>query len=214
MPREHCCAQEALPALLDGLEERLDETRSGPPLEVDVVLGALDSLGRALDGGGLDPSAGPIRAPRRTGRSCAEVRGMLRREALEARLQLELGELRPGVWVERPFGRTLVQPLGVLFHVTPGNQPGIPLFSALEGLLTGNVNLIKLPHGDRGLSLAALKLLTEREPRLAPWLYAFEVSSRTRRPWSGWPPWRTARWSGAETGRCPPCEGWPRRGAG
>ena len=102
---------------------------------------------------------------------------MLRREVLEERLQLELGDLRPGVWMERSFGRTLVQPLGVLFHVTPGNQPGIPLFSALEGLLTGNINLVKLPHGDRGLSLAALKLLTDREPRLAPWLYAFEVPS-------------------------------------
>ena len=107
-----------------------------------------------------------------------EVRGMLRREVLEERLQLELGDLRPGTWVERPFGRTLVQPLGVLLHITPGNQMGLPLFSALEGLLTGNLNLIKLPHGDRGLSLVALKLLTQREPRLAPWLYAFEVSSR------------------------------------
>ena len=107
-----------------------------------------------------------------------EVRGMLRREVLEERLQLELGDLRPGTWVERPFGRTLVQPLGVLLHITPGNQMGIPLFSALEGLLTGNLNLIKLPHGDRGLTLAALELLTQREPRLAPWLCAFAVSSR------------------------------------
>ena len=43
--------QEELPALLDTLEERLNETRSGPPLDVDVVLGAVDSLGRALDSG-------------------------------------------------------------------------------------------------------------------------------------------------------------------
>ena len=44
--------QEELPALLDTLEERLNETRSGPPLDVDVVLDAVDSLGRALDSGG------------------------------------------------------------------------------------------------------------------------------------------------------------------
>ena len=47
--------QEELPALLDTLEERLNETRSGPPLDVDVVLDAVDSLGRALDSGELDP---------------------------------------------------------------------------------------------------------------------------------------------------------------
>ena len=169
--------QEELPALLDTLEERLNETRSGPPLDVDVVLDAVDSLGRALDSGELDPLLAQY-APPGALEELREVRGMLRREVLEERLQLELGDLRPGTWVERPFGRTLVQPLGVLLHITPGNQPGLPLFSALEGLLTGNLNLIKLPHGDRGLTLAALKLLTQREPRLAPWLYAFAVSSK------------------------------------
>ena len=142
-------SQEELPALLDSLEERLNETRSGPPLDVDVVLDAVDSLGRTLDSGELAPLLAQY-APPSAREELREVRGMLRREALEARLQLELGDLRPGAWVERPFGRTLVQPLGVLLHVTPGNQIGIPLFSALEGLLTGNLNLIKLPHGDRG----------------------------------------------------------------
>mgnify|MGYP002602369147 CR=1 FL=1 len=169
--------QEELPALLDTLEERLNETRSGPPLDVDVVLDAVDRLGRALDSGELDPLLAQY-APPSALEELREVRGMIRRETLEERIQLELGDLRPGTWVERPFGRTLVQPLGVLLHITPGNQPGLPLFSALEGLLTGNLNLIKLPHGDRGLTLAALKLLTQREPRLAPWLYAFAVSSR------------------------------------
>lgn len=169
--------QEELPALLDTLEERLNETRSGPPLDLGVVLGAVDRLGRALDSGELDPLLAQY-APPSALEELREVRGMIRREVLEERLQLELGDLRPGSQVERPFGRTLVQPLGVLLHITPGNQPGLPLFSALEGLLTGNLNLIKLPHGDRGLTLAALKLLTQREPRLAPWLYAFEVSSR------------------------------------
>ena len=169
--------QEELPTLLDTLEERLNETRSGPPLDLGVVLDAVDSLGRALDSGELDPLLAQY-APPGALEELREVRGMIRRETLEERLQLELGDLRPGTWVERPFGRTLVQPLGVLLHVTPGNQPGLPLFSALEGLLTGNLNLIKLPHGDRGLTLAAMKLLTQREPRLAPWLYAFEVSSK------------------------------------
>ena len=55
---------------------------------------------------------------------------------------------------ERPFGRTQTVPLGTLFHVTAGNVDGLPAFSAVEGLLTGNINLVKLPSGDQGLSLA------------------------------------------------------------
>lgn len=160
--------QEELPTLLDTLEERLNETRSGPPLDVDVVLDAVDRLGRALDSGELDPLLAQY-APPSALEELREVRGMIRRETLEERLQLELGDLRPGTWVERPFGRTLVQPLGVLLHITPGNQPGLPLFSALEGLLTGNLNLIKLPHGDRGLTLAALRRLAPPGCKLMEW---------------------------------------------
>ena len=167
---------EELPKLLENLEEQLNETLSGPGLETEVVLDALDSLGQALDRGELDPLLAQY-GPPNVRWELSQVRWMLRRETLEKRLQMELGELRPGRWAERPFGRASVRPLGVLFHVTPGNQTGLPLFSAAEGLLTGNINLLKLPHGDRGLSLAALGLLTEREPRLAPYLYAFEVSS-------------------------------------
>ena len=115
--------QEELPALLDTLEERLNETRSGPPLDLDVVLNAVDGLGRALDSGELDPLLAQY-APPGALEELREVRGMVRREVLEERLQLELGDLRPGALVERPFGRTLVQPLGVLLHITPGNQIG------------------------------------------------------------------------------------------
>ena len=74
--------QEELPALLDTLEERLNETRSGPPLDVDVVLDAVDSLGRALDSGELDPLLAQY-APPGALEELREVRGMLRREVLE-----------------------------------------------------------------------------------------------------------------------------------
>ena len=45
---------EELPKLLENLEEQLNETLSGPGLETEVVLDALDSLGQALDRGELD----------------------------------------------------------------------------------------------------------------------------------------------------------------
>ena len=68
----------------------------------------------------------------------------------------------------------------MLLHVAAGNLDGLPAYTALEGLLTGNINLVKLPSGDSGLSLALAKLLTDTEPRLAPYLYVFPIPSSDR----------------------------------
>lgn len=68
-------------------------------------------------------------------------------------------------------------PLGVLLHVAAGNVSGLPAFTAVEGLLTGNINLVKLPREDRGLSLAILSELAGQQPQLAPFLYAFDLPS-------------------------------------
>ena len=161
--------------VLGCLEEETAQTLSGPPLETETVLNALDALVRELDSGALDDLIAQY-APPGAREELTRVRPQISRAALEERLALELG----GLAGPRPFGRSQVRPLGVLLHIAPGNMPGLPVYTALEGLLTGNINLIKLPHGDKGLSLAAFQLLTEQEPRLAPYLYAFDLSSGQR----------------------------------
>ena len=159
--------------ILGYLEEEIAQPLSGPPLAADVVLDALDALGRELDSGALDPLIARY-APPGTGEELDRVRPQISRAALEERLALELG----GLTGPRPFGRSEVRPLGVLLHIAPGNMAGLPAFTAVEGLLTGNINLVKLPHGDRGLTLAVFQKLTELEPRLSPYLYAFDLSSK------------------------------------
>ena len=159
--------------ILGYLEEEIAQTLSGPPLAADVVLDALDALGRELDSGALDPLIARY-APPGAGEELDRVRPQISRAALEERLALELG----GLAGPRPFGRSEVKPLGVLLHIAPGNMAGLPAFTAVEGLLTGNINLVKLPHGDRGLTLAVFQKLTELEPRLSPYLYAFDLSSK------------------------------------
>ena len=158
--------------VLDHLEEEISQTLSGPPLEAEAVLGALDSLGAELDSGGLDALIARY-APPGAREELDRVRPQISRVSLEARLDLELG----GLSGPRPFGRSEVRPLGVILHIAPGNMAGLPAFTAVEGLLTGNINLVKLPHGDKGLTLAIFQKLVELEPRLAPWLYAFDVPS-------------------------------------
>ena len=188
-----------LPALLSRLEEEINTTRSTLTLEPETVISAIESLTRQLDSGELNALLAQFATPRMLA-ALEDIRPSLTREALEYKLRVELGSfvchsepVRTPAW-ESVFppqsasltappqgGRqeitSVVYPLGTLFHVTAGNVAGLPAFSAVEGLLTGNVNLIKLPRRDKGLTLAILSKLVEREPRLSPFLYAFDIPS-------------------------------------
>jgi len=165
---------EERPALLDRLEEELGRMRTGTPLTPERVVAAVDALGRRMDAGEFDAMLARYLPP---GVRRDALRGLLSREALESKLLAELGT-DPFAPVDH--GRSVARrfPLGVLLHIAPSNQPGLPVYSVLEGLLTGNVNLLKLPHADKGLSLAALSLLVEAQPELAGYIYAFDLSSR------------------------------------
>ena len=156
------------------LEAAVNKVRMGPRLEAETVIAAVDALGKRLAGGEFDQLLAQFLPDNVT---LDDLLPLLTREAIEAKLAAELG---PDPFGDRVFPRTTarVLPLGTLLHIAPGNMPGLPVYTALEGLLTGNVNLLKLPHGDKGLSLAALRLLAEQEPRLAPYLYAFDLPSK------------------------------------
>lgn len=163
-------------AVLAGLEAQLDSLRAAPPLEAETVIRAVDGLGRRLEAGEFAPLLARFLP---AGVGLGELLPLLRRESLEAKLAAELGA---GPFRPKEFPKTTahILPLGVLFHIAPGNMPGLPVYTVLEGLLTGNVNLVKLPRGDKGLSLAAFRLLAEQEPRLAPYIYAFDLPSGRR----------------------------------
>jgi hypothetical protein len=68
-------------------------------------------------------------------------------------------------------------PLGILFHIAAGNVDVLPAYSVIEGLLAGNINILKLPSGDRGLSVKLLSELIRIEPKLKPYIYVFDVPS-------------------------------------
>ena len=72
---------------------------------------------------------------------------------------------------------THILPLGTLLHITAGNMEGLPVFSIVEGLLTGNVNILKVPGNDGGLSLDIILRLIRLEPALADYIYVFDTSS-------------------------------------
>lgn len=68
-------------------------------------------------------------------------------------------------------------PLGTLLHIAAGNIDGLPVFSVAEGLITGNVNILKLPQADKGLSIKIIKKLIEIEPDISDFVYIFDTPS-------------------------------------
>lgn len=164
-----------LSQVLGHLEDDIIETRVQPPLSPDLVIGACARLLERLDRGELDQLIAQYATAQMLD-VLEQYRHLLRPESLEYKLSTESGGLLSGA--ERPFGRVTAVPLGTLLHITAGNMDGLPAFSVVEGLLTGNINLLKLPSGDSGLSLALLKLLTDTEPLLSPYIYVFSIPSR------------------------------------
>ncbi len=162
--------------ILAKLEDKINKTLAEKTLSAGTVIAAVDRLGREIERGAYDEriSALPVDDPLRYKRMAAE---MLSREFLEYKLALELGAGdTSGFDVKNTVGARIM-PLGVLFHIAAGNMDGLPAFSLVEGLLAGNINILKLPQADNGLSVEIILKLIEYEPRLADFIYVFDTPS-------------------------------------
>lgn len=115
-----------------------------------------------------------------------EAKLMLSRPWLEKKVQTELGswgkeDIRT-TQTQESSGRVITfrekrMPLGVLFHIGAGNMEGLPAYSVIEGLLAGNVNLVKTAEGDNGLTAAVLDLLIGEAPGLLDYIYVLNAPS-------------------------------------
>ena len=165
--------------LREGLAEACVRTMAGPPLESGVVVEACGELARRVERGDYDRLLAPLLTglAMDPGQLQAAV-GLFRRESLLYKLETELGpDLGP---LRRP-GRAPIRraryPLGTLLHIAAGNVDGLPAYSVVEGLLAGNINILKLPSMDHGASILLLAELARLEPRLKDFIYVFDVPS-------------------------------------
>lgn len=134
------------------LEREIIRVLEGELLSHDIVLDACEQLSKKLEQ-----------------RQLWEAAHLISREVLSARVSMELGGKMPCRY-----------PLGVLFHIGAGNVPGLGAYSVLEGLLTGNINILK-PSSEDMVSSFILRDLVRLEPRLRSYLYVFSFSSRDTR---------------------------------
>lgn len=107
-----------------------------------------------------------------------EVLTLFDRESLELKYNIELGNYKKEIEEDKSGRRSKnVEPLGVLFHIAAGNAEGLPFYSVLEGVLAGNVNILKLPSMDDGVSIMLLHEMIKEEPALAPYICVLDVPS-------------------------------------
>ena len=99
------------------------------------------------------------------------------KEGLLKKIDIELGDLNNGVLSLDENNNRHYEPLGILFHIAAGNVDLLPAYSVVEGLLVGNINILKLPTGDNGLSILLLKELIKEAPILKDYIYVFDVPS-------------------------------------
>lgn len=151
-------------------KNKIAKTLSENPITPEMVFAACEQIAAEFLTGGL---AGEL-APLLKNMDQETIWGYLGKFGtweLKKRLERELAPL---------YGEkdVLVCPKGVLFHISAGNMDALPAYSVLEGLLTGNINLLKLPSEDHGLSRFLLEKLMEYQPVLRDYIYIFDLPSQ------------------------------------
>ena len=165
--------------LLNELENKIPEILAKEQLSPEVVIDAVDKLRIDTMAGKFDHLLTEF--PKDIADSYKEQAvAFLSREHLHKKLKTELGVTEE--YVTDPmkgFAQIRVKkvPLGVLFHISAGNMDFLPAYSLAEGLLTGNINILKLPSADNGLSLKLIMQLIEYRPELKDYIYVFDTAS-------------------------------------
>ena len=166
------------PRLLETLREDCYRTleRRGP-IDRETVIRACDALYRRVCDHAFDDVVLPLlKLADLSYERFLEMGRMFSREGLEFKCRTELAGLPEEKVL--PSGTVCRRvPLGILFHIAAGNVDALPAFSVVEGLLAGNVNVLKLPTGDSGVSVRLLSELVREEPALADYIYVFDVPS-------------------------------------
>lgn len=164
---------------LSELKEKIEEDLLLDPLMPEVVIEAAHSLSMEVNKQEVAEQLMSLGIPKWSSEEYVKATiDSLDRQALWAKVNAELGET-PFIWKEIAEGiEEKHQPLGVIMHIGAGNALGLSAFSVIEGLLTGNINILKLPENEGGLSSKILKRLVEIEPRLKPYVYVIDVSSK------------------------------------
>ncbi len=184
---------EGLSARLEALRDWAQDAVRGS-LDVAVLLEASDEYSRRLlrrQANFPELRAALLEAGRLSAdeaeAAIAEAARFLEREHLESKLTRELGTTSPFLPACVDYAQPVFEawaPLGVLVHVAPSNAPAAGALSVVEGLLSGNVNILKTSGSEGLFAQNFLEGLLACDPTgtLKHFVAAARVPSR-RRDW-------------------------------
>ncbi len=171
---------ESLDGLLENLDAEIEETLAHP-LKISDVLNACGSLSDKIRSGDVKTMKDALIHEGSTDPDTilSALADMMSREALTKKLIAELG-------TDDPFEITRIDlkkqhyegwsPVGVLLHITAGNSPIVAPAAAMEGLLSGNINLIKVASNLGDFATEVLLYLCQF-PGIGDHIYLLRVPS-------------------------------------
>lgn len=165
--------------LLDELAGKIPQILQREPLSPEIIIDAVDRLREDTLAGKFDHllTSFPDDVVENYKLQAATL---LSKEHLWNKVRTELGNTEEYVTDKlEGFSRIRVKkvPLGVIFHIAAGNMDFLPAYSLAEGLLAGNINILKLPSADNGLSLKLIMQFIEYQPSLKDYIYVFDTAS-------------------------------------
>ena len=132
-------------------EDMLLTLQNNETLSYQTVINACDKLYQRVMNHEFDDVALPLLKALNMPYSALErYANCFSKEGLLKKIDIELGELKNGVLSLDNDNNRYYEPLGILFHIAAGNVDLLPAYSVVEGLLVGNINILKLPTGDNG----------------------------------------------------------------
>lgn len=164
--------------IIASLPNDICETLMGPKLNIEDVISACDRLSEKAANGEYDDIAKPLlEYVQISYETYIDYCKMFSAEELRKKIDTELcGMPEREVQISEHLFRER-RPLGVLLHIAAGNVDALPAYSVMEGLLSGNINILKLPTGDSGVSVRLLSELISECPALKDYIYVFDVPS-------------------------------------
>ena len=174
------------------LEQRIDQLENifkedlGLSLEPEILMCAAARLRDKILGGdnhSLIRSLVEAGTPEAQAKETLDVvAAFLHREYLTKKYIRELGSVLPFQMRRINFREPVFEawaPLGILVHVVPGNAPTVAPLSVLEGLMAGNINVLKNSSKNGNFTQLLLKELADADTTgiLKNFIYAFKISS-------------------------------------
>lgn len=169
---ENCRQDELIKSIKHDLYQPIID---GYSLSIETVINACDKLAQKVINGDFNHIVKPfLKLFNISKEQFKDMVKLFTKEGLEYKCLIELCDEEKVIDGKIKRKR---YPLGVLLHIAAGNVDILPAYSVIEGLLSGNVNILKLPMGDSGLSVKLLYELIKTEPLLKNYIYVFDVPS-------------------------------------